>query len=464
MNRMRRSCSKGVLAATSGRQALASRRIFLASAVRSGLASLSLVGAGCSGPSPDRRAVTSHDVKPSNRIALGFIGTGSHGVAVNLRTFLAQPDAQVVALCDVDERRLADAAEIVKQHDAANTVSGASKGCHTTGDWREIIAREDIDAVVISTPDHWHAIPAVAALKSGKDVLCEKPLALTVQEGRAISNAATRYQRVFQVGTPNRSRTAFLKACEIVRNGRLGKLQTIRVCLWRGHGENQTDLKPDAAPVPAPKWFNYDMWLGQAPEAPYTPARCHFNFRYILDYSGGNLTDFGAHFLDVAQWGNDTENTGPISVEGHGRFPEDGLYNVATDWEITYQYANGVTLLCQSGGYYVRFEGEGGWVQADNAHIETSSPGLLAPTRPNELHLRTCPQGEQRDFLDCVKSRSATYAPAETGHRSITLAHLGNISMRLGRKLAWNPDLEVFTNDEEANRMLFRPMRSPWHL
>ena len=342
--------------------------------------------------------------------------------------------------------------------------SGNFRGCDMIPDWRDLIERPDIDAVVISTPDHWHAIPSIRAAKKGKDVFCEKPLSLTVHEGRVIADTMERYNRIFQVGTPNRSRRPFHQACEIVRNGLIGKLHTIRLQICRGYTESEMIYNPNETIQPVPPEFNYDMWLGQAPEVPYTKDRCHFFFRYNYDYSAGNLTDFGAHVFDVAQWGNNTEHTGPVSVDGRGIFTVNKLYNVATDFDITYQYANGVTMYCKSGGFYIRFEGTDGWVQADNANMSVSSPELLRPLPPEAIHLRTCPEGEQRDFLNCVKTRMQPYAPAEIEHRSITLVHIGTLSMRLGRKLAWNPEQEYFDNDPEANRMLKRAMRSPWRL
>jgi len=348
-----------------------------------------------------------------------------------------------------------------REHYAKQRPSGAFKGCDTTGDWRQIVARDDIDAVVISTPDHWHVLPAVAAARAGKDVFCEKPLTLTVREGRVLSDTMRRYGRIFQTASENRSKQNFLRACELVRNGRIGRLHTIRTELPGGHSVR----RQNSAPQPVPEGFDYDMWLGPAPWAPYTPARCHWNFRWILDYSGGQLTDWGAHINDVAQWGNDTEHTGPISVEGRGEFPQDGLYNTATRWKITFEYANGVTLICTDGTPSVRFEGADGWIYCDWGTIRAGPPGVLnSVIGPDEIHLRTCRHAEHRDFLDCVKSRRETYAPAEVGHRSITLSHIGNISMMLGRKLRWNPDTERFVNDDQADRMLSRAMREPWRL
>lgn len=404
-------------------------------------------------------------VPPSERIAIGFIGLGSHGVGVNLKAFLQESDAQVAALCDVDSQHLQSALQIVEKQYAARDKVEKWTGCVTTGDWRELVARPDLDAVCVSTPDHWHVLTSIAALEAGKDVICEKPLTLTVREGRVLSDTVRRQRRIFQTASENRSKHNFLRACELVRNGRIGRLHTIHTKLPRGPGSRGgcTAWKPE----PVPSHLNYDMWLGPAPEAPYTPARCHHNFRWILDYSGGQLTDWGAHLNDVAQWGNNTERTGPISVEGSGDYPPDGLYNTATDWKLSYEYANGVKLICASGGLSIRFEGSDGWVAVRDwdLAVQASSPEILnSVIGPDEIHLRTCREREQRDFLNCVRSRRETYAPAEVGHRSITLSHIGNIAMQLGRKLNWNPEKERFVEDEQANSMLSRAMRGPWSL
>ena len=403
---------------------------------------------------------------PSERVALGFIGLGDHGVGVNLKTFLGQPDAQVVALCDVDAQRLQGAAELVSAHYGQATATGTAAGLFTTPDWREIVGRADLDAVVVATPDHWHVLPAVAAARAGKDVFCEKPLTLTVREGRVLSDTMRRYGRVFQTASENRSMASFVQAAELVRNGRIGRLQRIRTELPGGRGISGTPGK-NHAPEPIPPGFDFDMWLGPAPEAYYTPARCHFNFRWILDYSGGMLTDWGAHLNDIAQWGNDSELSGPVSVEGRGYFPPDGLYNTATQWEVTYEYANGVTLVCASGTPSIRFEGTDGWLEVPDwgAPLRASKAALLSePILPGEIRLRTNRAREQREFLECVRSRRPTYAPAEIGHRTITISHIGNIAMLLGRKLRWDPAAERFANDDLANRMLSRTMRAPWVL
>jgi predicted dehydrogenase len=390
----------------------------------------------------------------SERITLGMIGTGDHGRQMNLRTFLGQPDVQVVAVCDVDPNQSRLAREMV------NGKYG-NQDCAVYRDFREVLARTDIDAVMISTPDHWHVPISIAAAKAGKDVECEKPT-LTIEEGRQLVETMKRYNRVFQWSTEDRAVDVYHRMCELVRNGRIGKVHTIKVELPSGPAQ-----PGNPAPMPVPEGFDYDMWLGPAPWAPYTKDRCHWNFRWIFDYSGGMLTDWGAHLLDGAQWGNDTEHTGPVEVEGKGVFWRDGLYNIAKEFHLEYTYADGVKLIVDSGTPSLRFEGSDGWIgnrgwraplRAEPASILTSVIG------PDEVHLYTCRGGEQRNFLDCVKSRQACYFPPEIGQRCFTIAHIGNIAMLLGRKLKWDPQAERFTNNDEANRMLGRAMRSPWHL
>ena len=393
-------------------------------------------------------------VAPSNRITIGFIGVGGHGRAVNLTNFLGNADAQAVAVCDVDTNNMNIARDMVKK-------KYGNKDCATYNDFREIIERNDIDAVMISTPDHWHVPISIAAAKAGKDVECEKPT-LTVEEGRVLCETMKRYNRVFQWSTEDRSVDVYHRMCELVRNGRIGKVHTIRVELPSG-----PHTPGDPTPMPVPKGFDYEMWLGPAPWAPYTKDRIHWNFRWILDYSGGQLTDWGAHLLDGAQWGNDSEHTGPVEVEGKGEFLREGLYDTAKEYRIEYKYANGVRLLITSGTPSLRFEGSEGWIGnvGWRAKLQAEPKSILnSVIGPNEIHLYTCRAGEQRNFLDCVKSRKDCYFPPEIGHRCFTVAHIGNISMLLGRKLRWDPDKERFINDEQANRMLSRSMRSPWRL
>jgi len=393
-------------------------------------------------------------VAPSERITVGFIGTGGHGIGMNLKSFLAQSDAQAVAVCDVDPVNLKQG------RDTVNARYG-NADCATYSDFRYVLARDDIDAVMISTPDHWHVPISIAAAKAGKDVECEKPT-LTIAEGRALCDVMKRYGRVFQWSTEDRSVDVYHRMCELARNGRIGKVHTIRVELPGG-----PDTPGDPTPMPVPDGFDYDMWVGPAPWAPYTKDRCHWNFRWIQDYSGGQLTDWGAHLLDGAQWGNDSEHTGPVEVEGKGKFWPDGLYNTAIEYRIEYKYADGVRLIVTSGNPSLRFEGSEGWIgnRGWRAPLQAEPKSILnSVIGPNEIHLYTCQGGEQRNFLDCVKSRKDCYFPPEIGQRCFTIAHIGNISMLLGRKLRWDPDNERFINDEQANRMLSRAMRSPWRL
>jgi predicted dehydrogenase len=315
------------------------------------------------------------------------------------------------------------------------------------------------------------------AVLAGKDVICEKPLTLTVAEGIKLSAAVAQTGRIFQTASENRSIDTYIQMCELVRNGRIGRLQHITVMLPSGN-ESRGDNFAQQEVQPVPKGFNYDMWLGQAPVAPYAPARCHGSFRWNLDYSGGRLTDWGAHLIDLAQWGNNTEHTGPVEVHGTGTFPPRHLlFNTATDFELHYRYASGVTMTVNSKGPGIRFEGSDGWIgftgwrapiQASNPKLleEEFGPGAVRLYRPSEVVKRTEGNkgGEHRNFLDCVKSRKPCYAPAQTGHRTISIAHIGNIAMLLGRKLRWNPDQQQFVGDAEANAMLCRKQREPWTL
>ena len=393
-------------------------------------------------------------VSPSEKITVGCIGVGGHGTGVNLRSYLGQPDAKVLAVCDVDGNNLKRAEKMVNDK-YGNT------NCATTKDFREILARRDIDAVMISTPDHWHVLMSVMAAKAGKDVQCEKPT-LTIDEGKKLVKAIRRYGRVFQTSTEDRSVAVYHRMAELVRNGRIGKLKKIEVILPKQPG------KPgDPTPQPVPKELDWDMWLGPAPYAPYTKDRVHFHFRWIWDYSGGIICDWGTHLFDTAQWANDTERSGPVEIEGTGTYWQGGLYNTVKEYDVTYRYANGVVMTCKPGNPSIKFIGVEGWVgnRGWRAKLEASSKEILdSVIEPDEIHLYTNPAGEHRDFLDCVKTRKAPYFPVDIGHRVSTVCHLGNIAIKMGRKLKWDPDKEVFPNDNEANRMLSRPMRSPWRL
>ena len=413
-------------------------------------------------------------VAPSNRVVMGCIGTGNQGTN-DMNDFLQDKRVQIVAVCDVNresagywDNRIGGrepAKRIVTEHYARTSAPGTYKGCRAYEDFRDLLARDDIDAVLIALPDHWHSIAVIEASKAGKDIYGEKPLSLTIAEGRAMCDAVHRYGRIFQTGSQQRSDHNFRRACELVRNGRIGKLHTVKCGLPGGTPDISKQGHRDK-PERVPDGFNYDMWLGSAPYAPYCPARCHVNFRWILDYSGGQVTDWGGHHPDIAQWGMGTENTGPVEIKNaKGEFARDGLYNTAKSFYFECVYKNGVKLIISNkerGG--VTFEGTEGWVWADRGRHDANPKSLLESViKPDEIHLYRS-DNHAGNFIDCVISRDEPVAPIETAHRSITIGHLGNIAMRLGRDLKWDPDAERFVNDDGADRMLSRTMRSPWRV
>ena len=404
---------------------------------------------------------------PGERVTLASIGVGGQGSG-DTRALLNDPRVQLVAVCDVDRARAERAGEMVDEHYAKRTKSGSYSGCAVSRDFREIVSRPDIDAVMIATPDHTHALITVAAVRSGKDVYCEKPLAYSVAEGRAVVQAVECHGRVLQTGTQRRANARIRHGCELVRNGRIGTLHTVRVGLPRGHAIRHGNYHGNQPPQPVPDGLDYDQWLGPAPWAPYTPGRCHFNFRWILDYGEGYISDWGAHYLDIGHWGIGADLTGPVHVEAQATFPADGLYDAPTDFDITYTYADGVKMLCSTNETLgMRFEGDRGWI-----HIEKPGSPLLTAERadvltstiaPDEVHLARG-RSQHLNFIDCVLSRQQTTAPAEIGQRSASVCHVGMIAARLGRPMVWDPELERFPDDLQANRLLSRPMREPWTL
>ena len=409
---------------------------------------------------------------PSNRITLGVIGTGNQGTG-DMKNFLNDERIQVVAVCDINKESPGywdggiagrePARVLVEWHYARAKRSGIYKGCSAYDDFREVLGRKDIDALLIAVPDHWHSIPVIEAARAGKDIYGEKPLSLTIAEGRAMANAVKANNRVFQCGSQQRSDVRFRKACEIVRNGGIGKVQTVLVGLPGGTPDfGHTRDRQD--PEPVPEGFNYDMWLGPAPEAPYAPGRCHVNFRWNLDYSGGQITDWGGHHPDIAQWGMGTELTGPIAIRnGQAQWAKEKIWNTAVDYSFEAHYASGVTMIVSSrvrGG--VTFQGSDGSVWVNRGAIEATPLSLLDwQAKEGDIRLYKS-DNHSRNFVDCVMSRKETVAPIEQAHRSITIAHLGNISLRVGRDIRWDPDKEQIIGDEAANRMLSRPMRKPW--
>jgi predicted dehydrogenase len=414
-------------------------------------------------------------VAPSNRITLAVIGTGNQGFN-DLRSFLADERVQVVAVCDVNRESPGywegkvggrePAKRLVEKHYAEHKPSGAYHGCDACVDFREVLARKDIDAVEICTPDHWHAIPVLEACQAGKGIYCQKPLSLTVAEGRAMSYAVSKCHVVFQTGSQQRSDVRFRRACELVRNGRIGDLKTVRVGLPGGRTD-YANCGHRKKPEPVPAGFEYNTWLGPAPDAPYAPARCHVNFRWIYDYSGGQVTDWGGHHPDCAQWGMGTELTGPVEFRNVSAvFPPDPLWNTATEYSFEAVYENGVSMIVSNKNKMgVTFEGTKGTIYVDRGKL-TANPKTLLDSKigPNEVHLYKS-DDHFRNFIDCVISRGPTAAPVEVAHRSITICHLGNIAMRLRRKsLKWDPRTEQIIGDDEALKMLSRPYRDPWKL
>lgn len=395
-------------------------------------------------------------IAPSDRITMGFIGVGGMGTA-NLRGFLEKSMAQVVAVCDVDRAHCEAARDLVN-------LKYQNSDCATYSHFGELLERQDIDAVCISVPDHWHAIAGILAARAGKDIYAEKPLAYTISEGRAIVDAVNKFGTVWQTGSQQRSEQNFRFACELVRNGRIGEVNLVHVGLPYGNSIRQDKTKPS----PAPEGFDYEMWLGPAPWVPYSPARCHWNFRWISDYSGGQITDWAGHHIDIAHWGMDTELTAPLEIEGTGVFPkaEDGLFDTCESYRFECKYQKGFTLVVADNRQHnmgVRFMGTEGWIFVDRGKIDAEPKSLLKSIiQPHEIHLYRSDDHRQ-NFLDCVKTRKKTVAPAEVAHRSIMVGHLGIIAIKLKRKLRWNPDREEFVADLQADRFLTRSMSSPWH-
>ena len=393
---------------------------------------------------------------PSERLTMGGIGIGNQGM-FNLKSFLTCDDLRVLAVCDVDTKH---------RIRAKNTVDSAydNKDCSAYNDFREILARDDLDTVLIATPDHWHAILSIEAVKAGKDIYCEKPISLTIAEGRAVADTVKRYGTVYQSGTQRRSNACFRFAVEVAQSGMLGRLHTLHCYYHNG------PTCPPQKPEPVPEGFDYDMWLGPAPFEAYTPRRCHGSFRWLYDYSGGQLTDLGAHFNDLAQWANGSQHTGPVEYEGRAEFPRDGLFNTPVRFEVVATYTDGIKMIYHDetepgrGPRGNKFVGDEGWVSVDDTgKVTASSDAIMQKLKANQMGYEYM-MGHHRNFLDCVKTRRTPISNAEVSHRSVTTCHAGNICLRLGRKLRWDPVSERFVNDEPANRMLERAKRSPWSL
>ncbi|MDX1944481.1 MAG: Gfo/Idh/MocA family oxidoreductase [Pirellulaceae bacterium] len=386
----------------------------------------------------------------NERIVTGHIGVGAQGKS-NLSKFLANAGA----VCDVDSARAALAAKVVE--DKGNK-------CEVFGDYRKLLDRKDIDAVVISTPDHWHTLPAIDACRAGKDVYCEKPLTLFIAEGRKLVEAARSNKRIVQTGSQQRSDAKFRQACELVRNGRLGQIKTVLVGI-PGPNHAKTAV-PDSDP---PAELDYETWLGPAPQRPYNKNRVHYNFRFYWDYSGGQMTNFGAHHIDIAQWGLGMDGSGPVSSEGECTYADDlSLCEVTKTCRVTHTYANGVQLIVGQGQKDIpqgcTFIGEKGQIFVTRGKITTDKPELLAEPLPSGATRLYVSADHHKNFLECIASRKLPIADVEIGHRTATVCHLGNIALRLGRKINWDPQTEQITGDPDAAAMLVRPYRAPWKL
>ncbi|TWT82286.1 1,5-anhydro-D-fructose reductase [Planctomycetes bacterium CA13] len=402
---------------------------------------------------------------PSERIVMGQIGSGDHGSGWNMDRMFANEDQQVLAVCDVDSNHLAHAETKVNKHYSSKL--GSDYRCKAYSDFRDLVNDKDIDAVHVGTPDHWHVIAALAALKAGKHVICEKPLSLTLSEGRILADVAKQSGKVFQTASENRSIESYIRMVELVKAGVFGEIKHVKILLPPSNRHRQA---VDPTLGKPPSGLDYEMWQGQATEMPYCESRVHYNFRWHLAYSGGVITDWGAHMIDLAHWATGNELTGPVEIEGKGEFPpRDGIWNTATSFKVNYRYPSGLTTELFTDAPGLKFEGTNGWILSRGwrGPVKSNRPELLETVLPEEKRLRrprTDGQGgEHMDFSDAIKEGRQAYAPAEIGHRTISVAHLGNIAMQLGRRLRWDPDQEKFADgDAAATAMLRREQREPW--
>ena len=393
---------------------------------------------------------------PNEQPAIALVGCGGMG---RNDAKIASRLGRVIALCDVDDARLAEAK---KQWPDASTYK----------DFRKVLEREDIHVVICGTVDHWHTLVSIAAMRAGKDVYCEKPLTLTIDEGKHLVKAARQTKRILQTGSQQRSDKNFRLACELVRSGRIGKLKHIDVWLPAGRREGPFNT------TPVPEGFDYDTWLGPVQFTPYVKERTHVTFRYWWEHSGGTMTDWGAHHNDIALWGLGLNPSGPVSIEGRSLATMiSGGFSAASEYEILYAYANGVTHSCRSttadtwsGGIAdkngqrngVKFIGSDGWIWVTRGIIQASQPDLLTTPLAASTTRLYASDDHMKNFFDCIRSRRQPICEPEIGHRSATVCHLGVLSLRLGRKLKWDPRAERFVDDKQANGWLAREMRKPW--
>jgi len=394
---------------------------------------------------------------PSDRIVFGVIGTGSQGTSDMRDFFRLDNQVQFVALCDVDAKRLAEAKERV---DMANK----NKDCRTYGDFRELLEKETLDAALIALPDHWHGIIYSAVANKKINVYGEKPICRTIKDGQTIVNAVRTNNIVWQTGSWQRSQAHFHRACELVRNGRVGKIKYIEAGLPNGSRGIGT---PPVQEVP--EELNWDLWLGPALKVPYRGVS-HWDWRWILDYSGGQLTDWAGHHIDIANWGADLEHTGPVEVAGKGIYPVEGIYNAPVEYDFLCKYANGIEMRVANEarlkyGAGTTWYGDLGWIHVNRGNTLTASdPKLLeGEIGENEIHIYKS-ENHYQNFIDCVRSGDETIAPIEAGYRAISVALLGEIAMTTGQTIKWDPDKEEIIDNTRASRLLSRPYRQPWSL
>jgi hypothetical protein len=417
---------------------------------------------------------------PSNKINIGQIGCGRIARTHDLPGTWKHEKARIMAVCDLDRHRTEETKQLVEEYYTKKTGQANYIDVKMYDDYREMLLNKDIDAVMISTPDFWHAQPAMEAALAGKDIYLQKPTSLTLHEGRQLANVIKKTGRILQVGTQQRSTSQFRIAAELVRNGRIGKLHTVKI------GLPGDPSGPPAPAMPVPKGFNFDMWLGSTPEMAYTEIAVHPQKGYdrpgwlrMEQFGAGMITGWGQHHFDSAAWGMDTEYTGPISVEAVAEFPKSGLWNVHGDFMSKAEYANGITMYT-SGGYQngIRYEGTEGWIFVSRGDyavtssdptskvrakaLDASDPKLLQSViGENELHLYNSPD-QHGNWLECIETRKEPISPIEIGHRACTVCLITHVAMKIPRKLQWDPKKEQFVNDAEANTWLRRAQRAPY--
>ena len=400
---------------------------------------------------------------PSKRVAIAMIGTGRQAYHTNLPTLLGLPGTRVVSVCDVDRKRAEAAKAKVDAH-------YGDKACRLFTDFREALEMPGLDAVMNSTPDHWHVLISLAAISKGLHVSCEKPLTRYLHEGRVLADAASKKGVVFRTDTECRSNSYMTRTADLAINGYLGTIKRFEVGVPREMGSGFGD----ATPMPVPEHLDYDMWLGPAAERPYTRDRVHPEgldgrpgWMRILDYCEGIVTNWGTHLIDVAQLINGTERSGPVSVEGKGTYPKEGsLWNTLTEFQLKYRYANGVTLDYRMDVSYLRVEGDEGWIQShwnSAGGMKASDPKILrVKFKPSDVRVPT--RGDKQDFISAIREGTKVMADAEIGHRTCSIGQIGHIAVRLGRALEWDPGAERFKDADDANAMLQGKYRSPWKI